>query len=101
MTRYERVAARRAGGFPITMACQVADVGRQAFHDWRARCAEGPTVAELAEEALVEAMREIRAEFDGTYGEPRMTVELANRGWAVNPQAGPAAHARPWHRRSP
>ncbi len=29
-------------------------------------------------------MREIHAEFDGTYGEPRMTVELANRGWAVN-----------------
>jgi len=29
-------------------------------------------------------MRQIHVEFDGTYGEPRMTVELANRGWAVN-----------------
>lgn len=84
MTRYAWVAARKAEGFPITMACQVADVSRQAFHDWRARRAEGPTAAELAEEALVEAMRQIHVEFDCTYGEPRMTVELANRGWVVN-----------------
>ena len=43
MTRYRWVAARKAEGFPITMACVVADVSRQAFHDWRARSAAGPS----------------------------------------------------------
>jgi transposase InsO family protein len=78
------VAARKAEGFPITMACKVADVSRQAFHDWRAARAAGPTEVEVAEAALVEVMREIHDEHDGTYGVPRMTVELANRGQRVN-----------------
>jgi putative transposase len=84
VTRYRWVAARKAEGFPITMACEVADVSRQAFHDWRARTAVGPTAGELAEGELVEVMREIHAESDATYGEPRMTEELARRGRVVN-----------------
>ena len=77
MTRYRWVAARKAEGFPITMACNIADVSRQAFHDWRARIAAGPTAREHAEAELVAVMREIHAESDATYGEPRMTEELA------------------------
>ena len=76
MTRYRWVAARKAEGFPITMAVKAAKVSRQAFHDWRARQAAGPTPAELAEVELVELMREIHAEHDGTCGVPRMTHEL-------------------------
>ena len=49
MTRYAWVAARKAEGFPITMAAKVAEVSRQAFHDWRAKVAAGPTEAELVE----------------------------------------------------
>ena len=84
MTRYWWVAARKAEGFPITMAAKVAEVSRQAFHDWCVRQAAGPTEVELAEVELVCLMREIHAEFDGTYGVPRMTVELANRGHRTN-----------------
>lgn len=84
MTRYRWVAARKAEGFPITMACAVADVSRQAFHDWRARRAAGPSAREVAEAELVELMRAIHAESDSTYGEPRMTGELARRGRVVN-----------------
>ena len=84
MIRYRWVAARKAEGFPITMACDVAAVSRQAFHDWRARTAAGPTAAELAETELVGLMREIHAASDGTYGEPRMTEELTRRGRVVN-----------------
>lgn len=84
MTRYWWVAARKAEGFPITMACTVAEVSRQAFHDWRQRAAAGPTAAEQAEAELVGVMREIHAESDATYGEPRMTEELARRGRPVN-----------------
>ena len=84
MTRYRWVAARKAEGFPITMACEVAAVSRQAFHDWRAKVAAGPSPAELATVELVELMREIHAEHDGTYGVPRMTHELALRGRPTN-----------------
>lgn len=66
------------------MACEVAEVSRQAFHDWRARRAAGPNQAELAEVELVELIREIHAEHDGTYGVPRMCVEMANRARRVN-----------------
>jgi len=84
VTRYVWVAARKAEGFPITAACRVAEVSRQAFHDWRARQAAGPTDAEVAEAELVETIREIHDELDGTYGEPRITEALAKRGWRVN-----------------
>jgi putative transposase len=84
VTRYRWVAARKAEGFPITAACQVAQVSRQAFGDWRARQAAGPSPAEMAEAALVAKIREIHDESDGTYGEPRVTTELARRGQAVN-----------------
>lgn len=84
MTRYCWVAARKAEGFPTTAACKVAEVSTSAFDDWRRRQAAGPTAAELAEARLVETMREIHAESDDTYGEPRMTAELRDRGWVVN-----------------
>ena len=86
MTRYKWIAARRAEGFPIKVACKVAEVSRQAFHDWRAKRAAGPTDAEVADAALVAAMREIQVDFDDTYGQPRMTPELHERGFEVNHQ---------------
>jgi putative transposase len=84
VTRYRWVLDRKAEGFPITMACKVAEVSRQAFHDWRAKRAAGPTDAELADAVLVAEMREIQADFDDTYGQPRMTPELRERGFEVN-----------------
>ena len=84
MTRYMWVLDRKAEGFPFTMACKVAEVSRQAFHDWRAKRAAGPTDAEMAEAALVAQIREIHADSDGVDGEPRVTAELARRGTPVN-----------------
>ncbi len=84
MTRYRWVTARKAEGFPITMACVAAGVSRQAFCDWRARTAAGPTAGELAEAELVVLMRAIHVESDATYGEPRMTTELLRQGRVVN-----------------
>jgi len=84
VTRYRWVAARKAEGFPITMAARVADVSRQAFGDWRSRQRTGPSPAEVAEAEPVAEIEAIHGEFDGTYGEPRITPELARRGRRVN-----------------
>jgi len=59
-------------------------VSRQAFDDWRTKRAGGPTEAELVEEAVVAEMCEIHFESVATYGQPRMTPELAERGLEVN-----------------
>jgi transposase InsO family protein len=84
VTRYRWVAARKADGFPVTAACEIAEVSTTAFNDWRRRDAAGPTPAEVDEARLVAAIREIHHEFDGTYGQPRMTPELRAKGWEVN-----------------
>ena len=84
MTRYRWVADQKADGFPATTACEIAGVSRQAFYDWCAREAAGPTEAQLEEARLIQEMREIHDEFDETYGSPRMAVELTNRGWVLN-----------------
>ena len=84
MTRYAWVLARKAESFPVTAACAVAEVSTSAFNDWRRRREADPTDAEIQEAALVAAMWEIHAEFEGSYGSPRMSVELTNQGWVVN-----------------
>ena len=78
------MADRKAEGFPIKMVCKIVQVSRQAFCDWRKKRAAGPTNAETADAVLVAAMRDIEAEFDNTYGQPRMTPELRGRGFGVN-----------------
>jgi len=67
--RYKWIAARWAEGFPITMACKVA---------------AGPTDAEIADTVLVAEIREIQADFDDTYGQPRMTPEFRDCGFEAN-----------------
>ena len=84
MSRYKWIAARKAEGFPVTMACKIAGVSRQAFGDWRKKRAHGPSGVEVAEAELVAVMRDIHVESDSTYGQPRMTPELRARGFCVN-----------------
>jgi transposase InsO family protein len=83
VTRYRCVAARKAEGFNVVDACDAAGVSRSAFYAWLGR-GEGPTDAEWDEARLINEIRDLHAASDGTYGEPRMTAELAEKGWVVN-----------------
>ena len=106
MTRYRCVAARKAEGFTVVDACDAAEVSRSAFYAWLDK-AEGPTQAEWDEAHLIDQIRDIHAASAGTYGEPRMTAELIDNGWVINPkrtarlmrQEGLRGH-RPRRRRS-
>ena len=84
MSRYECVADQKAAGFPVTKACEVAEVSTSGFYDWSKREAAPPTEREIAEEALVALMREIFDAADGNYGVPRMHRELRHGGVVVN-----------------
>ena len=83
MTRYRWVAAREAEGFPITKACEVAGVSRQAFYEWTKKTSTPPSGREVEEMRLVAAMRQIHRD-DDTVGSPRMTAALRDLGWVVN-----------------
>lgn len=84
MSRYACVADQKAAGFPVTAACEVAEVSTSGFYDWLKREAAGPTARELADDALVELMREIFDAADGNYGVPRMHRELRKTGLQIN-----------------
>jgi putative transposase len=82
--RFECVDAQKAAGFPVTAACNAADVSTSGYYDWCARRTAGPSDRQLGEERLVELMREIFDASDGNYGVPRMHRELRRGGLVVN-----------------
>lgn len=84
MSRYACVDDHKAAGFPVTMACEAAGVSTSGYYDHKARETAEPTPRELADADLVEVMREIHRDSDGSYGVPRMHKELRKRGHVVN-----------------
>jgi transposase InsO family protein len=84
VSRYACVADQKAAGFPVTKACEVAEVSTSGFYDWCARSAAEPTERQVAEAELVELMREIFDASDGNYGVPRMHRELRRGGLTIN-----------------
>jgi transposase InsO family protein len=84
VSRYRCVEDQKAAGFPVTTACEAAGVSTSGYYDWHAREAAGPTERELADDELIELMREIHAASDGNYGVPRMHRELRRAGLVVN-----------------
>lgn len=67
----------------VKRLCQVLEVARSSFHKWRAGRA-ARAVRERADAALAERIRAVHAEWDGTYGRPRITAELSGEGERVN-----------------
>ena len=84
MTRYECVDDQKAAGFPVTMACEAAEVSTSGFYDWRHHRDAPPSERALDEAALVDLMTEIWAASDGSYGVPRMHKALRVAGLIVN-----------------
>jgi putative transposase len=84
VTRYVCVDDQKAAGFPVTAACEAAEVSTSGYYDWCAREAAGPTERQLAEAELVALMREIFDAADGNYGVPRMFKELRRAGVVLN-----------------
>jgi transposase InsO family protein len=57
---------------------------RSAYYAWTTSAAQGPSHRRWEEARLVAEIRRIHARSGGTYGSPRVTVELGRRGWTVN-----------------
>jgi len=81
---YRFVDQQKAEGFGVEPICQVAGVSTSAYYDWKKRRDGITSVAELHERRLVNKIRQIHDESDGTYGSPRVTIELRRQGGCVN-----------------
>lgn len=82
MTRVCWVDSRKAEGFPVAVACAVAGISTSAYYQFIGQ--EGPSDRDFDDALLINTMIDIHRASDGTYGVPRMTRELADRGVAVN-----------------
>ena len=84
MKRFACVDDQKAAGFPVTAACEAAEVSTSGYYDWKHRVAAGPSERKIADTRLVELMREIFDTADGNYGVPRMHRALREGGLTVN-----------------
>ena len=81
-SRFRFISAHRAT-FGVKRLCRVLAVSRSGFYRWSAS-EPAPQARAAAEDALAEQVRAIHADSGGTYGSPRVTVELHEQGVRVN-----------------
>ncbi|WP_431675983.1 IS3 family transposase [Kitasatospora sp. KL5] len=86
---------------PHTVACRVLGVSTAWYYKWRGR-PDKPTKCEVRRAALAERIKYFFARSGGTYGSPRITLDLWAEGWrvSVNTVAGIMAE-QGWYGREP
>jgi putative transposase len=70
------IEAEEAAGHSVKRCCELFEVSRAAYYQRRR---EQPSARELSDAELLEQIRTVHAESDGTYGSPRVTAELRHR----------------------
>ena len=68
---------RRRNHYPIRLMCRMLKVSSSGYYAWRVR-PDSQRVRDDRE--LMRAVRRIHAQSDGTYGSPRIYVELKSEG---------------------
>jgi putative transposase len=77
--RFEFIHAEKAN-FPIAMLCRVLEVSRSGYYQW----AEGEVSERKREDAKLRVeIAAIHRESGGTYGSPRVHVEMTERGFEI------------------
>ncbi|MCZ4507444.1 IS3 family transposase [Streptomyces sp. ActVer] len=66
---------------PYRTACRALGVSESWFYKWRDR---PPTAREMRRQRLAEEIEEIFRSSGGTYGSPKVFIELIRRGWRVS-----------------
>lgn len=68
--------------FDVTVMCEVLEVSRSRFYEWRTR---PPTPREVEDQRLADRIEQIHKDSGGTFGVPRITAELRfTHGWRVS-----------------
>ena len=74
------VEAEKQAGGNVVKACDLLQVSRSAFYQWRKQV---PSARQVSDAELTEKIREIHVASGGTYGAPRVHDELRDKGWHV------------------
>ena len=82
ISRFQFVADHR-DAFGVKRLCRILSVSRSGFYRW-GKAAPARAQRAASDAALTEQIKQIHAEFDGTYGSPRVTAELRAQGRTVN-----------------
>jgi putative transposase len=64
----------------VTLMCQILEVSRAGYYAWRER---KPSARSQQRQQVIAQIRQAHADSRGTYGSPRITVELKSSGTAV------------------
>jgi transposase InsO family protein len=82
VNRFQFVADHQAR-YGVKRLCQILNIARSSFYYWKATAADR-AARDAADAALAGRIRVVHARHDGTYGAPRVTAELHERGERVN-----------------
>jgi putative transposase len=69
--------------FSVALACELLEVSRSGFYDWRARRQRPATPREREEQLLIAAITVEHIASNYRYGSPRIHAELVDQGWKV------------------
>ena len=67
--------------FPVQMTCDILDVSRSGYYAWRDR---PPCARQQRRAALMDQIEDVHKQSRGSYGSPRVTVELKGQGVEVS-----------------
>ncbi|MFE3900175.1 IS3 family transposase [Streptomyces sp. NPDC059153] len=81
-SRFQFVDGHR-NTYEVKRLCQVLDVNRSSYYKWLAG-AEARATRQREDRILAEEIREVHGESGGTYGSPRVTAELREKGRRVD-----------------
>ncbi len=73
------IEAEEAAGRSVKHCCDMFEVSRAAYYQ---RKSQAPSAREVSDAELVEKIRQVHDDSDGTYGSPRVHRELRDRGVA-------------------
>ncbi|MQA92366.1 MAG: IS3 family transposase, partial [Gemmatimonas sp.] len=66
--------------YPVTLMCRLLEVSTSGYYAWLKRA---PSARSVADAELLEKIRAIHDQSDGTYGSPRIHADLSAHGKRV------------------
>ena len=79
----EQMAGRGLWWFSVQLACELLEVSRSGFYDWRARQQRPATARQREEQLLLAAITVEHIASRRRYGSPRIHAELVAKGWQI------------------
>jgi putative transposase len=81
---------QRLWWFSVVLACELLEVSRSGFYDWRRRQDEPASDYELEQQVLPAEIVVAHRASHGRYGSPRIHADLVEAGWQIGCRRQPS-----------